>query len=106
LPNPLCTGLKREKTERYAYNDEELEKILRQYGREGVTIQRYKGLGEMNAIQLWETTMDPATRTVLRVDMEDAVEADTIFSMLMGDKVEPRRDFITENALAVRNLDI
>jgi DNA gyrase subunit B len=106
IAQPPLYRVKKGKTERYAYNDEELEKILRQYGREGVTIQRYKGLGEMNAIQLWETTMDPATRTVLRVDMEDAVEADTIFSMLMGDKVEPRRDFITENALAVRNLDI
>lgn len=106
IAQPPLYRVKKGKTERYVYNDEELERILKQYGRDGVSIQRYKGLGEMNATQLWETTMDPDTRTVFRVDMEDAVEADTIFSMLMGDKVEPRRDFITENALAVRNLDV
>jgi DNA gyrase subunit B len=106
IAQPPLYRIKKGKTERYIYNDEELERTLKQTGRDGITIQRYKGLGEMNATQLWETTMDPDTRTVMRVDLEDAIEADAIFSMLMGDRVEPRRDFITENALTVRNLDV
>lgn len=91
----------------YAYSDEELQQVLDQVGRDSNPyVQRYKGLGEMNAEQLWETTMDPAKRTILQVQLADAAEADSIFSILMGDKVEPRRQFIEDNALKVRNLDL
>ncbi|MBW3003128.1 DNA topoisomerase (ATP-hydrolyzing) subunit B [Candidatus Woesearchaeota archaeon] len=97
--------IKKGKEKRYAYNDAEKEKILGELGND-VTIQRYKGLGEMNPEQLWQTTMDPETRTMKKVTIEDAVEADEIFSLLMGELVEPRRAFIQEHAKEVKELDV
>ncbi len=106
IAQPPLFKVKKGKSEFYVYNEEELTKKLAEIGRDGITMQRYKGLGEMNPQQLWDTTMNPATRTMLKVTLEDAIKADEIFTILMGDKVEPRREFIERHAKDVRNLDV
>ena len=106
IAQPPLYKVARGKKEAYYYSDEALEEALSEQGRQNIEIQRYKGLGEMNADQLWETTMDPQKRTLLQVSLEDAMAADEIFNTLMGDQVEPRREFIEQNAKLVANLDI
>ncbi|MBN1894849.1 DNA topoisomerase (ATP-hydrolyzing) subunit B [bacterium] len=106
IAQPPLYLIRKGKQETYAYSDDERDDLLGKMGKDGIAIQRYKGLGEMNPEQLWKTTMDPQTRTLLQVTIDDAIEADHIFSVLMGDNVEPRRDFIEQNAEYVRNLDI
>ncbi|ADI00813.1 DNA topoisomerase (ATP-hydrolyzing) subunit B [Syntrophothermus lipocalidus] len=106
VAQPPLYELKRGKEVHYIYNDRELQRFLEQQGNKKYGVKRYKGLGEMNPEQLWETTMNPENRTLLQVRIEDAIAADVIFSSLMGEKVEPRREFIQENARLVTNLDI
>ena len=103
---PPLYKLNRGKEEKYFYSDEELETNLNEFGRKGVTIQRYKGLGEMNPEQLWETTMNPENRVLIQITMKDAIEADEMFNKLMGEDVNLRRQFIEDNATLVKDLDV
>ena len=105
IAQPPLYKVSKGRAEHYAYDDEELEKILNEVGRTNYGIQRYKGLGEMNPEQLWDTTMDPETRTLLQVSINDDLFADEIFTTLMGDKVEPRREFIEDNSKYVKDID-
>lgn len=106
IAQPPLYQLRKGRSKWYLYSDDELSEKLEETGREGITVQRYKGLGEMDPEQLWDTTMNPEHRTLLKVHLEDAIQADHIFTVLMGDKVEPRREFIQENAKNVTNLDL
>jgi len=106
IAQPPLFLVKSGKEEIYCYDEKEREDAIARIGKKNVMVQRYKGLGEMNPDQLWRTTMNPETRTLVRVTTEDAVEADRIFTILMGEQVEPRRQFIEENALSVKNLDV
>ena len=105
IAQPPLYKISKGNQERYAYTEEQLDAFRLELG-EKTNVQRYKGLGEMNAEQLWDTTMDPSVRTLIKVSVENAMEADMVFDMLMGDEVEPRRNYIVDNAQFVKNLDI
>lgn len=106
IAQPPLYRVRQGRKEWYAFSDNELSELLEKSGRQNINVQRYKGLGEMNADQLWETTMNPESRTILQVSLEDAMAADDIFTTLMGDKVEPRREFIQAHAKEITELDI
>jgi DNA gyrase subunit B len=106
LAQPPLYKIRKGKTDTYVYSDAELFLKLKEIGKDGSSIQRYKGLGEMNPDQLWETTLDPAARVFKRITVEDAVEADNVFTILMGDAVEPRRQFIYEHSIEAKNIDV
>ena len=106
IAQPPLFRVRQGRKEQYVYSENEMKELLEDSGRQNINIQRYKGLGEMNADQLWDTTMNPETRTILQVSLEDAMAADEIFTTLMGDKVEPRREFIQTHAGEITDLDI
>jgi DNA gyrase subunit B len=106
IAQPPLYKVSKNKKDHYVYNDEKLKELLKQLGEENVSLQRYKGLGEMNPEQLWQTTMNPENRTLLKINIDDAVEADKTFTLLMGDEVEPRREFIEAHSHEVANLDV
>jgi DNA gyrase subunit B len=106
IAQPPLYRIRDGKQDIYVYSDKQLNKVLETMDRDKVSLQRYKGLGEMNPEQLWETTMNPKSRTLLQVSVEDAIAADQIFTTLMGTRVEPRREFIEQNARYVTNLDV